>query len=59
VILAVLVTIAMLAIPSGTPTRAAIRGMAELRRRHQYLSPKQSPSYATYCAAGAAMGVAR
>jgi uncharacterized protein (TIGR04222 family) len=58
VLLAAVVTIAMLVIPSGTPTRAATRGMAELRRRHQYLSPKQSPSYATYGAAGAAMGVA-
>ena len=58
VVLAVFVTIAMLVTPSGTATRAATRGMAELRRRHQYLSPGQSPSYATYGAAAAAMGVA-
>jgi uncharacterized protein (TIGR04222 family) len=47
VVLAVFVTIAILVISSGTPTRAATRGMAQLRRRHQYLSPRQSPSYAT------------
>jgi uncharacterized protein (TIGR04222 family) len=39
-------------------TRAAQKGLLTVRRRHQYLAPQQSPSYATYGAAGAAMGVA-
>jgi len=39
-------------------TTAAIRGMRSLRQRHSHLSPRQSPSYATYGASGAAMGVA-
>jgi uncharacterized protein (TIGR04222 family) len=39
-------------------TNAAIRGMNELRRANQHLSPRQSPAYATYGATGAAMGVA-
>jgi uncharacterized protein (TIGR04222 family) len=57
-ILAVVVTIAMLVLPSRAPTRAATHGIAELRRRNQYLSPRQSPSYATYGATAAAMSVA-
>ncbi len=39
-------------------TTAAIRGMRSLRQQHGHLSPRQSPSYATYGASGAAMGVA-
>jgi uncharacterized protein (TIGR04222 family) len=39
-------------------TRAADKGLAALRKQHAYLSPGQSPSYATYGATGAAMGVA-
>ncbi|OJF12106.1 TIGR04222 domain-containing membrane protein [Couchioplanes caeruleus] len=54
---AVILTIAL-----GRVTRrrtyGASKAMGELRRRHDHLSPRQSPSYATYGAAGAAMGVA-
>jgi hypothetical protein len=32
--------------------------MSSVRQSYQHLSPGQSPSYATYGAAGAAMGVA-
>jgi uncharacterized protein (TIGR04222 family) len=39
-------------------THAADKGMTALRRQHDYLSPGHSPSYATYGATGAAMGVA-
>lgn len=39
-------------------TRAATKALAELRQRHAHLAPAQSPAYATYGAAGAAMGVA-
>jgi uncharacterized protein (TIGR04222 family) len=41
-----------------TATRSATKAMAEVRAKHQYLSPSQSPAYATYGATGAAMGVA-
>lgn len=40
-----------------TQTRAAKRALAELRRRHSYLSPSMGPAYATYGAAGLALGV--
>ncbi|MBQ1073426.1 TIGR04222 domain-containing membrane protein [Micromonospora sp. C31] len=39
-------------------TRAATRTLRDLRRRHTYLAPASAPAYATYGAAGAAMGVA-
>jgi uncharacterized protein (TIGR04222 family) len=39
-------------------TRRGTRMLARLRRRHAHLSPKQSPSWATYGATGAALGVA-
>ena len=39
-------------------TNAARKSMAQVRRQYDYLSPQQSPSYATYGATGAAMGVA-
>lgn len=43
---------------SVTQTRAARRSLNELRSRHAYLMPSLSPSYPTYGADGAAMGVA-
>lgn len=55
---ALLLTFVLLAKSRTTRTRAATKSIAELRRQHAYLSPRQSPSYATYGAAGAAMGVA-
>jgi len=39
-------------------THAADHGLRALRKQHEYLAPHQSPSYATYGATGAAMGVA-
>jgi uncharacterized protein (TIGR04222 family) len=39
-------------------TRAADTALRGLRRQHTYLSPASAPAYATYGAAGAAMGVA-
>jgi uncharacterized protein (TIGR04222 family) len=39
-------------------TGAATARMRQLREQHGYLSPAQSPAYATYGAAGAALGVA-
>ncbi|MEU8230706.1 TIGR04222 domain-containing membrane protein [Actinoplanes sp. NPDC048967] len=39
-------------------THAADKGLRALRQQHAYLAPHQSPSYATYGATGAAMGVA-
>ncbi|SCG53641.1 TIGR04222 domain-containing membrane protein [Micromonospora halophytica] len=39
-------------------TRAADAALRELRRRHTHLAPASAPAYATYGAAGAAMGVA-
>jgi uncharacterized protein (TIGR04222 family) len=39
-------------------TRAGKRAIAGLRTRYQYLSPSQSPAWATYGATGVAMGVA-
>jgi uncharacterized protein (TIGR04222 family) len=43
---------------SRAQTYAADKAMRGLRKQHTYLSPSQSPAYATYGAAGAAMGVA-
>ncbi|WP_306209338.1 TIGR04222 domain-containing membrane protein [Actinoplanes sp. RD1] len=43
---------------TGRATGAATRGMTAVRRQHDYLAPSHSPSYATYGASGAAMGVA-
>jgi uncharacterized protein (TIGR04222 family) len=39
-------------------TDVAVKGMRELRRANEHLSPRQSPAYATYGVTGAAMGVA-
>ncbi|MER7331541.1 MULTISPECIES: TIGR04222 domain-containing membrane protein [unclassified Micromonospora] len=39
-------------------TRAATRALRGLRQQHTYLAPASAPAYATYGAAGAAMGVA-
>jgi uncharacterized protein (TIGR04222 family) len=39
-------------------TTAANTAVRSLRERHMYLSPAQSPAYATYGASGAAMGIA-
>ncbi|MER7420803.1 TIGR04222 domain-containing membrane protein [Micromonospora peucetia] len=39
-------------------TRAATLTLRSLRRQHTYLAPASAPAYATYGAAGAAMGVA-
>ncbi|MEU4644071.1 TIGR04222 domain-containing membrane protein [Micromonospora sp. NPDC023814] len=39
-------------------TRAATRALRGLRQQHTYLAPASTPAYATYGAAGAAMGVA-
>jgi len=47
-----------LATKTRVATHAATKGLTTLRRQHDYLSPRQSPSYATYGATGAAMGVA-
>ncbi|MFY1699507.1 MULTISPECIES: TIGR04222 domain-containing membrane protein [unclassified Solwaraspora] len=41
-----------------TVTAAGRRALAELARRHRHLAPSNRPSYATYGAADAAMGVA-
>ena len=57
IILAIVLTIAMIT-KSTVRTRAATKGMSSVRQSYQHLSPGQSPSYATYGAAGAAMGVA-
>ena len=55
---AVAVVVAALVAGSSVRTRAAIRGLDKLRKDHRYLSPRQSPAYATYGAGGAALGVA-
>jgi uncharacterized protein (TIGR04222 family) len=55
---ALLLTFVAVSRARTTRTRAATKGMAQLRRQRAYLAPGQSPSYATYGAAGAAMGVA-
>jgi uncharacterized protein (TIGR04222 family) len=54
----VIVTITLLGKSKATATRAATKGLTRLRKQHDYLSPGQSPAYATYGASGAAMGVA-
>jgi uncharacterized protein (TIGR04222 family) len=41
-----------------TTTRAAADGIARLRYDNKYLSPRESPAYATYGPSGAALGVA-
>jgi uncharacterized protein (TIGR04222 family) len=43
----------------GVPTRtkAARRALEDLRRKHAYLSPSMGPAWATYGAAGLALGV--
>jgi uncharacterized protein (TIGR04222 family) len=56
--LAGVVTVVMLVRAAATRTRAATRAIRELRRRNHHLSPSQQPSFATYGATGAAMGVA-
>ncbi|HET6533096.1 MAG TPA: TIGR04222 domain-containing membrane protein [Actinoplanes sp.] len=55
---AVILSIVAVVQANRVPTYAATRAIRDLRRQHTYLSPRQSPSYATYGAAGAAMGVA-
>jgi uncharacterized protein (TIGR04222 family) len=55
---AMIIFIVTLTKANARPTAVAARGIREMRRQHGYLSPRQSPSYATYGAAGAAMGVA-
>jgi len=39
-------------------TRAARAALRSLRRRHNHLAPMYAPAYASYGAAGAAMGIA-
>jgi len=58
IFLAIILGVLTFAKASAVPTRAATRAIAGLRKQNQYLSPRQSPSYATYGASGAAMGVA-
>jgi uncharacterized protein (TIGR04222 family) len=58
IIVAIVVTVMVFSKASGVPTAAATKGVATLRKQSQYLSPRQSPAYATYGASGAAMGVA-
>ena len=55
---AIIVMIVTLGAASSVRTRAAARGLSTVRKRLSYLSPRQSPAYATYGADGAAMGVA-
>ena len=55
---ALIMAILALVRASRAQTYAAAKAMRSLRKQHTYLSPSQSPSYATYGAAGAAMGVA-
>jgi uncharacterized protein (TIGR04222 family) len=57
VAIAAILTISMIK-KTRYATRAAQQGLIPLRRQYDYLSPSQSPSYATYGATGAAMGVA-
>ncbi|MFI7543353.1 TIGR04222 domain-containing membrane protein [Actinoplanes sp. NPDC049599] len=57
IVIAGIVTVVLLT-RKRRATHAADKGMAALRQQHAYLSPGQSPSYATYGATGAAMGVA-
>jgi uncharacterized protein (TIGR04222 family) len=55
---ALILTFTLVAKSRTTRTRAATKAIAELRRQHAYLAPREAPSYATYGASGAAMGVA-
>lgn len=55
---ALIMAILALTRASRAQTYAADKAMRGLRKQHTYLSPSQSPAYATYGAAGAAMGVA-
>jgi len=52
---AIILTIRLRA-PKRFATDATIKAMTALRARHDHLSPRQSPAYATYGAAGAAKG---
>ena len=58
ILLATVLTVVMFAKASRVPTVAATKGIATIRRQSEYLSPRQSPAYATYGASGAALGVA-
>ncbi|MET8149035.1 TIGR04222 domain-containing membrane protein [Actinoplanes sp. NPDC049668] len=58
IVLAVILSISMLRRSRRRATRVADKGMTALRRKHEYLSPRMSPSYATYGATGAGMGIA-
>lgn len=51
-----IITLAFL-VKVPTRTRAARRALEELRRQHAYLSPSMGPAWATYGAAGLALGV--
>jgi uncharacterized protein (TIGR04222 family) len=55
---AAVLVIVMLVRANASQTRAARQALRDLRGRHTHLSPALSPSYATYGASGAAMGVA-
>lgn len=59
-LIACLVLIVPLVLLARVPwrTRAADAALRELRRSNSHLSPASAPAYATYGAAGAAMGVA-
>lgn len=57
IIVAIVLTLFMIT-KSTVRTRAATKGLSAIRKNYKHLSPSQSPSYATYGAAGAAMGVA-
>jgi uncharacterized protein (TIGR04222 family) len=58
VLVACVVTIVIGIKSERTTTRAAADGIARLRYDNKYLSPRQSPAYATYGPSGAALGVA-
>ncbi|MFG3699013.1 TIGR04222 domain-containing membrane protein [Micromonospora sp. NPDC047620] len=53
-----LIVVAVLLYRVPWRTRAANRELRGLRQQHTYLAPASAPAYATYGAAGAAMGVA-
>jgi uncharacterized protein (TIGR04222 family) len=55
-VFAFLCTLLLLRVPFRT--RAGSAALSALRAQHSYLSPRQSPAYATYGAAAAGMGVA-
>jgi uncharacterized protein (TIGR04222 family) len=58
VLVACVVTIVIGVKSQRTITRAATDGIGRLRYDNKYLSPRQSPAYATYGPNGAALGVA-